>query len=196
MHTQHAAAALRHLAHDIAHHIVGYGRHQIADGLQQHGVCLGQRRLVGQLRRHLKRHFGGIHRVIAAVQQRRLQADNGIPRQHAMAHSLLQALFHRREIVFRHAAAEHTLGKDKVALCRGLELDPHVTKLPMAAGLLFVASLRLALPADGFAVRDARLGERDLYAELVLQPGADHIQMLLAKAGDDLLHSLGIDTVF
>ena len=55
-----------------------------------------------------------------------------------------------------------------------------------------MASLLLAGLADGLAVGDAGSFQTDLHAELVLQLGLDHIQMLLAQTADDLLMGLGV----
>lgn len=54
-----------------------------------------------------------------------------------MAHSLLQALFHRREVIFGHSAAEHLFLKHEIASIRGLKLNPHIAELAVAARLLF-----------------------------------------------------------
>ena len=62
----------------------------------------------------------------------------------------------------------------------------------MTAGLLLVASLLLAGLADRLTVGDAGSFQTDLHAELVLQLGLDHVQMLLAQAADDLLMGLGV----
>ena len=62
----------------------------------------------------------------------------------------------------------------------------------MAAGLLLMTALLLAGLPDGLAVGDAGSLQADLDAELVLQLGLDHIQMLLAQTADDLLVGLGV----
>ena len=63
----------------------------------------------------------------------------------------------------------------------------------MTAGLLLVAALRLAALADGLTVRHARILERDLDAELILQLGQRDLQMLGAQTADDLLLRFGVD---
>ena len=62
----------------------------------------------------------------------------------------------------------------------------------MAAGLLLMAALLLAGLADGLTVGDAGSLEADLHAELVLQLGLDHIEVLLAQTADDLLVGLRV----
>ena len=76
----------------------------------------------------------------------------------------------------------------------GLELDPDVAELAVAASLLLVAALRLAALADGLTVRHARILECDLDAELILQLGQRDLQMLGAQTADDLLLRLGSTT--
>ena len=167
-------------------------RLQGTDRLQQNGTRFGDGRLVRQLGRHNKRHFAGVHGVVAAVQQGGFQPDHRVARQHAVFGCLPHALFDSGEEVLRHAAAEHIFGKFHALAGYRLELDPHVTELPVTAGLLFVATLRLAALADGFAVRYARRFQRDLHAELVLQLCQRHFQVLGTQAADDLLLGFGV----
>ena len=131
--------------------------------------------------------------MIAAVQQGGFQANHGVPGQNAMLGCLTHTLFHSGEEVLRHAAAEHVFGKLNVLTRNGLELDPHIAKLAVAAGLLLVAALGLAALADGFAVGHARNFKRDLNAKLVLQLGNGNFQVLGAQAADDLLLGFGVN---
>ena len=131
--------------------------------------------------------------MIAAVQQGGFQANHGVPGQNAVLGCLTHTLFHSREEVLRHAAAEHVFGKLNVLTRNGLELDPHIAKLAVAAGLLLVAALGLAALADGFAVGYARNFQRDLNAKLVLQLGNGIFQVLGAQAADDLLLGFGVN---
>ena len=166
---------------------------QGADGLQQNGAGFGDGGLVAQLGGHDERHFAGVYRVIAAVQQGGFQANHGVPGQNAVLGCLTHALFHSGEEVLRHAAAEHVFGKLNVLTRNGLELDPHIAKLAVAAGLLLVAALGLAALADGFAVGYARNFQRDLNAKLVLQLGNGNFQVLGTQAADDLLLGFGVN---
>ena len=166
---------------------------QGADGLQQNGAGFGDGGLVAQLGGHDERHFAGVYRVIAAVQQGGFQANHGVPGQNAVLGCLTHTLFHSGEEVLRHAAAEHVFGKLNVLTRNGLELDPHIAKLAVAAGLLLVAALGLAALADGFAVGYARNFQRDLNAKLVLQLGNGNFQVLGTQAADDLLLGFGVN---
>jgi hypothetical protein len=75
----------------------------------------------------------------------------------------------------------------------GLDAQPDLGELARAARLLLVAVARLAAAADGLAVRDARLLERDAHAEAPAQPLDDHLQLDLALARDDRLMDLVVD---
>ena len=55
-----------------------------------------------------------------------------------------------------------------------------------------MTALLLAGLADGLAVGDTRSLEADLHAELILQLGLDHVEVLLAQTADDLLMGLGV----
>ena len=55
-----------------------------------------------------------------------------------------------------------------------------------------MAALLLAGLADGLTVGDAGCFQTDLHAELVLQLGLHHVQMLLTQTADDLLMGLGV----
>ena len=65
-------------------------------------------------------------------------------------------------------------------------------ELTVSSGLLLVLSLLLDLLPDGLAVRDSGKLRRDLHAELALQLLYDHVQVALARAGQDGLVHLGI----
>ena len=195
VHAQNTTAPFGHVAHHVAGVVGGNMGLQGAHRLQNHGACLGQSGLIGQLGGHDEGHFAGVHGMVAAVQQGGLQANHRVARQHTVFGCLAQALFHRGEVVLGHAAAKHLLLEDQLFAVAGLELDPHVTELAVAAGLLFVAALRLALLANGFPVSHSGHGQIHIHAELRLQLGNHHIQMLLAQAADDLLAGLGIHAV-
>ena len=165
---------------------------QGVDGLQNDRPGLRHGGLVGQLCSHDKGHLGAVHGVVAAIQQGSLQADHGVTGQHALFGGQAHALFHSGEEVLGHAAAEHLFLKHHLLAVAGLKVDDDVTELAVAAGLLLVAALLLAGLADGFTIGDAGSFQADLHAELVLQLGLDHVQVLLAQAADHLLMGLGV----
>ena len=162
------------------------------DRLEDDRAGLGHCGLISQLCSHDKGHFGAVHGVVAAVQQGGFQADHRITGQHALLSGKADALFNSREEVLRHAAAEHLLFEDDLLAVAGLEVDDDIAELAMTAGLLLMTALLLAGLADGLAVSDTRSLEADFHAELILQLGFDHVEVLLAQTADDLLMGLGV----
>ena len=88
--------ALVEVADDVAHVAVGDKDLQRADGLHQDGVRERQARLVRKSRGGLERHFGGVHVVVRAVDQGRLEPDHGVAGEHAVRHAVAQGPFQRR----------------------------------------------------------------------------------------------------
>ena len=193
VHAHDTAPALVQVADDIAHVVIGHRDLQLAHGLQQDGIGLGQSGLIGQLRGGLKGDFRGVHGVIGAVIQHGLQVHHGIAGQRAVDAGLAQALFHGGEEVLGHGTAEHFLGEDHVILL-GLRLkaDPHVTELAAAAGLLLVAALLLDGLADLLTVRHADGLQLGLHVEAALQLADEHIHLHIAGAGEDHLVGLAV----
>ena len=193
VHAQHTATALGKLGVDIAHVGGGNLNLQGADGLEDDGVGLGQTGLISQRSGGLERHFVGIYGVIGAIDQDRLEADDGITGDHAAGNAVLQALFNGREEVLGDGAADDLLLEDEGVAVAGLKLDPNITVLAVAAGLLLVLALNTDLLADGLTVGNTGLHQTHIDAELGLELGNDDVQMLFAQAGDDLL--LGLDVI-
>ena len=193
IHTHDAAAALVQIADHVAHVAVGHGDLQLAHRLQQYGIGLRQRRLVGQLRSGLECDFRGVHRVIGAVIQHGLQVHHGITGQRTVDAGLTQALFHGGEEVLGHGAAEHFLGKDHfLRLGVGLKADPHVTELAAAAGLLLVTALLLDHLADLLTVRHTDGSQLRLHVEAALELADKHIHLHVAGTGEHHLVGLGV----
>ena len=192
-HAHDAAAALIEVAEDIAHVLIGHGDLQLADGLEQNGGRLGHRGLVGKVRGGLERDFRGVDRVIGAIVEHALEVDDRIAGERAVDHGFAQALFHGGEEVLGHAAAEHFLGEDHLlALLVGLEADPDIAELAAAAGLLLMTALLLHGLADLFTVGNARGVELGVHAEAGLELAHEHVDLNVARAGDDHLMGLGV----
>jgi hypothetical protein len=103
----------------------------------------------GQPPSHLERHFVRVHVVIAAVVHRGLEVDHRKAGQVAARRRLDNALFNGRNEIPRHRAAEDFVAKLEPAAARQrLHANLAVAKLPVAAGLLLVPSLRLGLAAN------------------------------------------------
>ena len=156
-------------------------------GSKSTGLAWGHAGLVGQGGGGLKGHLRGVHRVVRAVVQHGGQAHHRIARQGALLDALPQALLHGGEEALGHRAAHHALAEFQALAVAGGELDPHVAELAVAAGLLLVPALDLHSLADGLPVGDLGFLQGDVYAELGLQLGDGHVQVLLAQAGEDHL---------
>ena len=193
VHAHDAAPALVQVTHDIAYIVIGHGDLQLADGLHQYGLGLGQGLLEGKARRQLEGNIGGVHGVVRTVGEGGLQEHHGVAGQHAGEAALAQALFNGREIVLRHGAAEHGLLKDHILLLAlGLEGDDHVAELTAAAGLLLIAAPLLHLGADLLTVSNTGSRQLRLHAEAALELGAQDIDLDIAGAGNDGLVGLGV----
>ena len=129
--------------------------------------------------------------MIGAVHQGGLQIDHGVAGQNAVLTGLAQALFHGGEVVLGHRAAEDALAELQLFLLAGLELDPHVAELAVAAGLLLVAALDLDLFADLLPIGHSGGVQLGVHAEAALQAGDDHVYLHIAGAGNDHLTGLG-----
>ena len=79
-----------------------------------------------------------------------------------------------------------------VLLLLRLEANPDVAELAAAAGLLLVTAVSLYLLLDLLPVGDLRRIQHGVHAEAALQLGDQHVQLLIAGAGDDLLLGLGV----
>jgi len=90
VHTQHAAATLVDVAHNVTGIIGGHVNGQMHHRLQQDGIRLSDTLLVRDGGGGLKRHFGGVDGVIRAVHQGGLDAHQRIAGQHALLGALLQ----------------------------------------------------------------------------------------------------------
>ena len=100
----------------------------------------------GEPPRHLERHFVGVHVVVAAVVDRRLEIDDRIAGQIAARGRLDDALLDRGNEVAGNGAAEDFVGElEAAAAGQRLHPDLAVAELAVAAGLLFVPSLGLGL---------------------------------------------------
>ena len=130
--------------------------------------------------------------MVRTVGQGSLQADQRIASQHTVLHGLADALFNCRPEVLRNRTAEDALCEDEILIHAGLEVHLDVTILAMTARLLLVLAFNRYLFADLLAVRHDGLGQIDLNAELVLELGADDIQMDIAHARDQHLLGLGV----
>ena len=89
--------------------------------------------------------------------------------------------------VLRYGTAENLLLEQVIALGIRCKFHLNVAVLTMAAGLLLMLAFYRNSLADLLAVRNDRVGQRNLYAKLILQLGAQNVQMNIAGTGDQVL---------
>ena len=171
IHAHDAAAALVQIADNIAHVGIRDNDLERADRLEQNRICLRDTSLVGQTGRHLERQLVGVYIVVGAVEQGCTQANHRIAGQNAMLHRLADALVNCRMEVLRYGTAENLLLEQVIALGIRCKFHLNVAVLTMAAGLLLMLAFYRNSLADLLAVRNDRVGQRNLYAKLILQLG-------------------------
>ncbi len=125
--------------------------------------------------------------MVGAVEQGCTQANHRIAGQNAVLHRLADALVNCWMEVLRHGTAENLLLEQVITLGIRCKFHLNVAVLTMAAGLLLMLAFYRNSLADLLAVRNDRVGQRNLYAKLILQLGAQHIQMNIAGTGDQML---------
>ena len=169
---------------------------QFADRLEKGRAGGGQAFLIGDTGSGLERHIGGVDGVIGAEVQRRLQEDDRVACQNALADAVAQALFNRRDKVLRHAAADGLVREDHLfGFGLRLKADVDVAELAVAAGLLLVTAVDLDLLLDGLAVRDLGGLEHSLDLVLALELCHQDGQLHIARARDDEFLGFGIVAV-
>ena len=89
--------------------------------------------------------------------------------------------------VLRHGTAENLLLEQIITLGIRCKFHLNVAVLTMAAGLLLMLAFYRNSLANLLAVRNDRVGQRNLYAKLILQLGAQNVQMNIAGTGDQVL---------
>ncbi len=121
--------------------------------------------------------------MVRAVEHRDLEVHHRVARQVPAHPRILDALFDCGHELARDRPAEDVVGELEVAAARHrLHADLAVAELPVAAGLLLVAAVRLDRHGDGLAIRDARRLEVHLDAEAALEFGDGHLDVQLALA--------------
>ena len=80
--------------------------------------------------------------MIGAVVEGGLKTYNRVACEGTLVYSFQQALFNCGEEVFGNRAADNSLAELKTLSVTRLELNPNITELTCAAGLLLVSDLR------------------------------------------------------
>ena len=122
-----------------------------------------------------------------------LKSTTGIAGEIAAGGRLDNALFDGGNEVAGDGAAEDFVAElEAAAAGQGLHANFAVAELAVAAGLLLVASLRLGLAADGFAIGNLGRLEGDLGVVALFEAADDGLDVRLACAGDEELVGLRV----
>ena len=96
-----------------------------------------------------------IHIVIGPVVENDAEIDDRKSRQISARRGVVNSFFDRGNVVLRNRAAEDVVDELELAAARQrLHLDLAIAVLPVAAGLLLVASLHVGLAANRLAIRN------------------------------------------
>src|SRR5665647_218308 len=188
------ATARVEVADHVAH--VDLGRTHL-DGhhrLEEHGVGPPYGLLQNHGAGDLEGHLGGVDVVVAAVEQRGLDADQRVAGQDTELHGVLDPVVDAGDVLARDPATGD-LVLELVRLAFGhvqrREGHLHLGVLARTTGLLLVHVVELDdLATDGLAVGDLRLANIRLDVELAAHAVHEDIEVELAHAGDDRLTGL------
>ncbi len=193
VHAADAAAPAVQIAHQVAGVVARRVDLDVHHRLEQRRARARHAVLERERRRHLERQLVRVDRVERAVEDRGAEIDHRVAGQEAAEPRVLDALLDRRDELPRDRAAEDVVDELEVAAARQrLEPDLAVAELPVAAGLLLVAAVRLGRRGDRLAVGDARQLEVDLDAEPALQLRDGDLDVRLALAGEQQLLGLRV----
>src|SRR6185437_10775386 len=185
-HALNAAATGVEVAHDAAGEFIGNSDFHFHDGFKQRGLGLFHGFFEGDAAGGLERKFVRVHVVIAAVVEDHAEIDDRVACEEPALSSLDNAFFYGRNEVLGNGAAENVIHELKaLAALHGFHLDFAVAVLAVAAALLLVATLDVSLAANGFTVRDFGSFEVDFSVVALLELGNNHLNVLLAGAGDE-----------
>src|SRR5262245_12560733 len=146
-------AALRgQIPHDVPEELLGNADFQLVDRLEQHRIRLEHRLMEAGLGGDLERHFGRVHVVILAEEERHLNVHNRGPSERPALHAGDDPLLDRRDVlVGNNASLDLVKEPEPLAALERLEPEVNLSELAAPAGLLLVAVLVLGLAANRFA---------------------------------------------
>ena len=129
--------------------------------------------------------------MVTAVDDRDLDADNGITAENSVIERLFNALLGSGDIFLRHDSADDLVDPFKaLALFERLDFKDDVAVLTFTAGLPDELALSPSGLADRFTVGDLRTPDLDLDIELPAQTVDDDFQMEFAHTADQRLPRL------
>ena len=137
----------------------------------------------GVAARDLEGYAGRVDGVVLAVNEGRLQVDDGVARENAVFDGLSAPLLYGRDVLPGHGATDDLLFElEARAAVHRLNLQPDVPELAVSSGLLLVPVLDLGRHRDRLAVGDPGGFELYLHAELALHLIDGDVDVHVAKS--------------
>src|SRR5579859_1220901 len=130
--------------------------------------------------------------MIFPVVESRSHVDHRVAGQRAMNHRLLNAFFHRWDVLLWNCASDYLVYKLELRVLVRRELHPHVTELAAPSTLLLVATFSFGSGSNGFPVRNLGLAKIDIHAKLAFEAFHRNSKVGLAYSGKYCLTGLGI----
>src|ERR1700678_1780923 len=131
--------------------------------------------------------------MIGAVVNRTLKINHGKSGEIPTRSRFHDSLFNGGNEISRNGAAENLIGELELGAAReGLQANPAIAKLAVAAGLFFVTALHFRPATNGFAIGNFRRVQFHVDTVALLQAAYDHFDMLLAAAREQEFFSLRI----
>src|SRR5438094_4015345 len=173
-----AAAASVDVADDLAHVLLRGHDLERHDGLEDDRRRFAHRLLEGHRARDLERDLRRIDLVVRAVDDGRLDVDDGVAGEHARLHRLLDALLDGGDVLARDDAALGAVHELEAATRRQrLEPQHDVAVLSAAARLADELGLVLDGLPDRSLVGNPGLADVGVHLELAEQPVDDDLEV-------------------
>jgi hypothetical protein len=140
----HASAAARYVAEDIAIVLLRNGDDDFHDRLKHDRVAFRTRGLEGHGSRDLISRFGAIDFVVGPIEEGRFDIDDGEAGDNAAAERIFETLLGRLDEFLRNGAADNGIDEFEAFARVRFEANPHIAVLAVAAGLLDVTTFGFA----------------------------------------------------
>ncbi len=133
--------------------------------------------------------------MVGSIVKDGFHADDRISGQRSLHHGILESLFHCREVVLRHRAADYDLFKyiRSLQISGGFELHLDMAVLSVSAGLLLILGIHVGVLADRLAEGHLRRLQDDLCFVSGQKLADRDLQMLVAHAVEQGLAVLAVN---
>ena len=184
--TEDTATTFAHVAHNVAHVVIGNDYVNVHNGLEEDGACFCTAICESEFSSGDEGDFLTINGVIFTIEYGALDVDNGVVCLDALGSSFAEALFNCGDKLTRNSTTNNCIYEfEDTVFCTGLEANGTLTELSSTTGLLLMFTFSFNHLADSFAVSDTRLTEFCFSVELILNFLADDIELHFADTGKD-----------